>query len=459
MRAKSVEKARRKLCPICFDDSRISPVIEDDTGYTCVVCGHVDYCVREPYENAERRKMTQTAIDLAEQRAVVVFKQQQIEAASNDILASMVIPAEITDPIEKEAAARVLAELKVAYGLNPLTGEMYLAKFDGNKYVVAIGYQGYGKIARRQDLKTGKTHVIGKHVVSSEADIKRAMADVCTVCLGRGTCRKCNGTGKFRDTDKPCFSCDGGKCRKCGGEGRVSVNDICRVEVPLYIVEDKLACDKAGIPYQPTIGVAVWQMGDNIARTKDPVWQTRKNAIKDAYRQMYSLDELPIAGATVQIVDQEDFHVEVYDSEMSSLIEAIELSGVPVTNDLKFIDFMQAAVKSGVCNSQLDVLSAFQELELSFNEDNEYTLKIIIDAYFKGAYPLSPKTFTGGYKYAYHLVEAEVSDAEEIANKLGVDMGKDMSMVAANAIVAVNHGVTVKAAQEAIKNNEFIDWR
>lgn len=40
----------------------------------------------------------------------------------------------------------------------------------------------------------------------------------CTVCNGKGTCYKCNGTGRL--SGNKCSICKGtGKCRSCNGNG------------------------------------------------------------------------------------------------------------------------------------------------------------------------------------------------------------------------------------------------
>ncbi len=40
----------------------------------------------------------------------------------------------------------------------------------------------------------------------------------CTVCDGKGTCKRCNGTGKVQNQN--CITCNGtGKCSVCAGEG------------------------------------------------------------------------------------------------------------------------------------------------------------------------------------------------------------------------------------------------
>lgn len=54
----------------------------------------------------------------------------------------------------------------------------------------------------------------------------------------------------------------------------------------LYILADAIECQKAGIPYYPLVGTAVWRPGDEVPRGRTPAWVAKKNSLKDALRQV-----------------------------------------------------------------------------------------------------------------------------------------------------------------------------
>lgn len=54
----------------------------------------------------------------------------------------------------------------------------------------------------------------------------------------------------------------------------------------LYLLADAIECQRAGIPYHPIVGSAIWRPGDEVPRGRTPAWVAKKNSLKDALRQV-----------------------------------------------------------------------------------------------------------------------------------------------------------------------------
>jgi hypothetical protein len=100
----------------------------------------------------------------------------------------------------------------------------------------------------------------------------------------------------------------------------------------LYILTDAIECQRAGIPYYPLVGTAVWRPGDEVPRGRTPAWVAKKNSLKDALRQVVTTGtrlQEAIDNALQQIgqlsgveYTGEGWRVEVSDDGAQALIEA-----------------------------------------------------------------------------------------------------------------------------------------
>ena len=101
----------------------------------------------------------------------------------------------------------------------------------------------------------------------------------------------------------------------------------------LYILADAIECQKAGIPYYPLVGTAVWRPGDEVPRGRTPAWVAKKNSLKDALRQVVTTGvrlQEALDNALQQFGQQlggveytgEGWRVEVDEPDAQALIEA-----------------------------------------------------------------------------------------------------------------------------------------
>jgi len=483
------------ICQKCFDQDVISWTYTANGVTKCVTC---DYdgprlprsivertpAGRGEYERELVRRLQMTngtaLVPVRKQREIVRFQEEEIARARKNIMQSLVLPKEITNPVEREAASQILAEFQVVYGLNAHNNEVQLIKFN-NQWVAYIGYKGWGAIARKEDEKAGRRRNFGKHEVETEHEVEKSKANLCKGCNGTGTCSKCKGAGvtSWDGKDKACYNCkakakegdkviSNGICPSCKGEKKHPAGEIISVKIPLYDPEDKMSMEKARLEYEPTWGYAVWQPGDNWAGSRSPLWQAIKNARNDAYRQEYSLNTMMVGGQTVTLDDKAEYvDTEVADVEEEfRLIETqIKTSGVQYEEGQldDFISYLRSVLDaSSAFSSEGAILDAMNEIEIAYSKDSVPLLRILLHAYSEGSYPITHEVMKmnkplPGYfhKLARHDAGKASVDIDDVARTTFGKELKELSRVQYNNLMAILHAGTT---EDEARKEEMISW-
>jgi len=469
------------ICKKCLDDNVISWTYVKEGELRCVICSKIEQKIhrsaleqipefrgtyeRELVERLRKENDMSTALttrSVDDERKLALFTQERVSEEKANMIKSMIVPAQITDPIEREAAALILADFKVNWGLNAFVGEIYIMPLGKDKWAATIGYKGYGKIARRQDAKLGTKHILGKRKILSEAEIVEDGANRCSLCGGIGV------VGKNKT-----------KCWECDGKGEFDSKDVVAVKVPLYIVEEKIMADEAGIEYEPTWGLGVWQKGpSNIAKSKSPAWGAYKNAVKDAIRQKYSLDDMDVGGYNVSIIDAGEHkdpniiegEATIVDEKYDKLDSAIEASGVQYDNKGTFMKWLKNRLSaSDLFDDYAEILTIMNELELSYSIEDERVLQLKVGGYKMDYYPLSRNVFLRLVKdkpidgVLKMLIELDFKNAAESSVTIYEKEIKTLIPAQASNLCWVlsrkkPNSENKKKALEAVELGEMLEW-
>jgi len=467
------------ICKKCFDDGVASWTYKKSGKKYCAICGEIKQRIhrsvleqtpefrgtyeRELVERLRKESSMNTTLarSVDDERKLALFTQERILEEKNNMLKAMIVPAKITDPVQRDAAAMILADFKVNWGLNAFVGEVYIMDLGNGKWAAPIGYKGYIKIARQQDVKLGQRHVLGKRVILSEAEIIQDKAHYCSLCGGIGTI----GINKK-------------SCWVCNGKGEFDPKDVIAIKVPLYVIEDKVAAEAAGIEYEPTWGLGVWQKGaSNIAKSKSPAWGAYKNAVKDAIRKAYSLDDISIAGHNVAIVDADTYEGNVVDSEATVVDEkydkldsAIEASGVEYDNKGAFMKWLKERISaSDLFGDYEEILTIMNDLELSYLTKDERALALKVGGWKMNYYPLGRGVFLQLVKdkpidsVLKMLIELDFKKPAEVSTALyGKELKALTPVEAANLCWFLSQDKqsepNKKKAVEATALGEMLEW-
>lgn len=167
--------------------------------------------------------------------------------------------------------AMSLAQISLATGLNPFTGEVWYIPGKGPM----AGIRGLRRRAREQstyslDSRAMKPDEAQEHRVGTE--------DVGCIC------------------------------------------ELYRHDVLQRAVEINRAAGSAVIPIKPIMGVGIWRKGDQIPAGKSPTWVAEKRAEADALRKGFDLTELPYTdetnGIQFEVADAEDADWSVVSDEV-----------------------------------------------------------------------------------------------------------------------------------------------
>lgn len=181
----------------------------------------------------EVRAASEEAYALArQQKAIMRTGFDSIEDVKRNVIAAY------SGGASKLTQEQMEAMIAIAWNMNldpsPGAGHIYAATF-GGKFTILIGYQGYLHRAQRDH----KLYYNPARAMTQEE-------------------------------------------RRAHGLSEKQVGAVCE----LYEMERAKIAREIGIPVQPILGIGIWTPGDNIAKTKSPLWMAGKNAIKDAIRQL-----------------------------------------------------------------------------------------------------------------------------------------------------------------------------
>lgn len=165
--------------------------------------------------------------------------------------------------------AMSLAQISLATGLNPFTGELWYIPGKGPM----AGIRGLRRRAKEQstysiDFRAMKSDELKEHNVGTN--------DVGRIC------------------------------------------ELYRHDVLQRAVEINKAAGEAVVPVKPIVGVGIWRKGDQVPAGKSSVWVAEKRAEADALRRGFDLTELPYAdenGTQFDVADAENAGWSVLPSE------------------------------------------------------------------------------------------------------------------------------------------------
>jgi len=161
----------------------------------------------------------------------------------------------------QDVELRSLAQVAIATGLNPFTGEIWYIPSKGPM----AGIRGLRRRAREQSTYTTTL---------------RAMRDAEIT----------------EHNVKP------------GDVGRIC--ELFRHDVLQKAVEINRAAGEIIIPVKPILGIGIWRQRDQIASSKSATWMANKRAEADALRQGFDLSELPysdeVNGSALEVADADD---------------------------------------------------------------------------------------------------------------------------------------------------------
>jgi hypothetical protein len=182
-----------------------------------------------------------------------------------------------------------LAQISLATGLNPFTGELWYIPGKGPM----AGIRGLRRRAKEQS-----TYTIDPRAMRDEERREHDLKD--------------------------------------GDIGRICA--LFRHDVLARAVEINKAAEKDVVPIKPVIGIGIWRRGDQVPSGKSPVWVADKRAEADALRKAFDLTELPysdeINGAEL-VADAEDaeWNVSAADED-ETILREVAMNGETVQEEL-----------------------------------------------------------------------------------------------------------------------------
>jgi hypothetical protein len=386
------------VCKLCLDKGHISSLFCLDGCWICSEHGEVNYRIPKhaamPHYDYERELLYKelygghmsTALDIRQAREIVEFDQEQVNRLKRQFEADIYVPAQVTDPARRQALAQILAEVKVFYDLEPLSGEVTIGSFQGDKYGLIIQHQGWRKIARREAMKElGSLINFSRPEILLPTEIEQRMAHIC---------QKCNGAGKFKN---------GNACNACNGAGKFDPKDVIAMEIKMTVLEEAKQFMAAGVTYDPIVGLGVWQPGGNNPTSKDPRWKCEVNAVKDCVRQRFSLTMAErfnaVFGQPVKFMTEDEAENEpprdmgeakVVRDEVEENIHALaEVHGFTITHPHLFVQTVKAGIASGLFGDEADFIQTMVDNDFEFEADNVDRFKDRMAAAKKGLYPLN----------------------------------------------------------------------
>ncbi len=366
------------MCTPCWNERRevVQPVVINDR-FECVIHGEntpfikkamalSDFGYEQDYlerKEAMATKGSGTALQAWE--SPIMVPPEQARELQTRIITSLMGIRELGEM--KSAAAAALAQMALAYNLNPFNQELWLLpvkkKSDSGKYEVVdfnlfVGYKGLLRSARRSAKENGSDFLFMEnrmHILTPEEVVQR----------GAHLCTRCNGTGKTT------FGANEYPCKKCAGKGKFDPSDIKAVLMPLVDLKQFETAKKVGLEGDTAIvtGVGIWQPGDNIADGRDPVWQATKRAQSDAVRKRYDLPfamHLPVEEYSRKakfMTDEGDIiegEATVLSSKEPTPQEMADIVGIVYESDDVLDELIAAGINLG-CETPADVLTALSD--------------------------------------------------------------------------------------------------
>lgn len=254
----------------------------------------------------------------------------------------------------EEQAAQVITEIAFMHKLSPFNGEISCIPIVRDGKVVGvipyIGISGWIRSALDQSfyhIYPGQEIIFG----TDEPDkILKMGIDTCRKCQGLvgQTCTKCGGSGLWGRKGLPCYNC-GGKsspptkgtgtvvCINCDNTGKVPPENFIVVQLELMRMDRyEQAINLAQVAVslglepllpEPVIGRGVWQVGESVPSTWQPLQVAEKRALRNALSKAYSLPV--IFNSSTPVLDEpvEGSVVSAYTVEADSY-EATQLGDV-----------------------------------------------------------------------------------------------------------------------------------
>lgn len=279
------------------------------------------------YENilSRRKKMNQG------NGPIIVYedRNREYQRLLNQVRANIVTKgADLGDL--KEQAAQVITEIALMHKLSPFNGEISCIPIVKDKKVVGVvpyvGISGWIRTALDQSfyhIYPDQEIIIG----SEEPDkIERMGLTICRKCQGKAgeKCVSCGGSGWWGGgKGKPCYKCGGqdspptkgtGKvvCANCANTGKIPPENFIVVELRLMrmdryekaisLAEKATSLGLEPLLPEPVVGRGVWQIGENVPSTWQPLQVAEKRSLMNALRKAYSLPV--IFNASVPMLDE-----------------------------------------------------------------------------------------------------------------------------------------------------------
>ncbi len=306
---------------------------------------------RGTYENilSRRKKMNQG------NGSVVVYedRNREYQRLLNQVRANIVTKGADLGGME-EQAAQVITEIAFMHKLSPFNGEISCIPIVRDSKVVGVvpyvGISGWIRTALDQSfyhIYPDQEVVLG----SKEPDkIEKMGINICRKCHGLvgETCGKCGGSGLWGDYGKPCFGCGGQKsppvkgtgkvvCAACASTGKIPPQNFIVVEIRLMrmdryekaigLAEKAVSLGLDPLLPEPVVGRGVWQIGENVPSTWQPLQVAEKRALRNALSKAYSLPVIFNSSAPVLDEPIEGSVVSAHVIEADSY-EATQLGGV-----------------------------------------------------------------------------------------------------------------------------------